>query len=288
MKRRIVLAAVITSLLLSVGLTACGPKTVRVETGVRTVCTYGEVLTDTVKAIEVPANKAGDYGITSKTVTCSLHLRLEKLYAEAQAAIAAGDLDTAKAKLAEIVKSDAAFRQAQKQLDAISAGKTPAEDKEATSTPTPGTNTGGNPGEGGNQPEPEPIGPVASLKTWVPDRLTGYTATPLLSDVFSLTREYVPSASSPAASLVIVVEEYGKAKFAQSAVTKMIGASYSEDAANATIEGRKVRFGTDGSRFATAAWSEGSLLIVIEGSSASRQPEKLKSHLLALVAEIVK
>lgn len=297
MKRRITIAVLITSLALTIGLVGCGPKKVRVETGVRTVCTYGEVLTDTVKAIEVPANKVASYGVKNKTITCSLHLRLEKLYAEAQAAIAAGDLDTAKAKLAEIVKSDASFRKAQEQLSAISVGKSPDEDT-ATSTPVPngggssgGGNSGGNaenPGEGGSGPEPEPIGPVASLKTWVPDKLTGYTATPVLADVFSLTREYMPGASSPSASLVIVVEEYGKAKDAQAAVTKIIGASYSADVSNATVEGRKVRFGTDGSRFATASWAEGSLLIVIEGSSAGHEPEKLKSHLLSLVAEIVK
>lgn len=283
---RIALALAAVSALLVTALSGCGPKMVRVETGERIVCTYGEVLTDTVKAIEVRADKVDGYGVVTKTVTCDLHAGLEKLYAEAQAAIAAGDLETAKAKLAEIVKTDSAFRKAQEQLDALEAGKTPEQD---TETPAPSGGTGGgsdDPGDTGA--DPEPIGPVASLKAWVPDKLTGYTATPIIVDVFALTREYRPGASSPSESLVIVVEQYSDAASVKTAIAKSLGREYSEDASTATVEGRSVRFGTDGNRFATVAWGEGNLLVVIEGSSSARTPEKLKSHLLTLVAEIVK
>jgi glyceraldehyde-3-phosphate dehydrogenase/erythrose-4-phosphate dehydrogenase len=48
-----------------------------------------------------------------------------------------------------------------------------------------------------------------------------------------------------------------------------------------------VRFGTDGKRFATIAWNEGGILVVMEASSASRKPEELKNHLTSLASEIV-
>jgi len=295
MNRRIGLPlfTIAASVLLLFTLAGCGQKTVRVETGERIVCTYGEVLTDTVKAIEVPVAKVDKYGIVSKTVTCELHRRLEVLYAEAQTAIAAGDLETAKIKLAEIVKADSSFRKAQEQLDAIEAGKTPAKDTNTAISPAEtgtnaGTNTGTGTTGGSGESEPEPIGPVASLKPWVPDRLTGYTATPIIADVYTLTREYKPGPSSPVDSLVIVVEQYANAADVKSAIANSIGSDYSENASNATVEGRAVRFGTDGHRFATVAWGEGGLLVVIEGGSEAGSPERLKSHLLSLVAEIVK
>jgi hypothetical protein len=242
------------------------------------MCTYGEVVSDSVRAIDVPADKASAYTVVTKTVTCAFHAHLEDLYAQAQAEIAAGQLAAAKTKLTEVVKADASFKKAQAQLDAIAAGKTPPSDTGA-STPKPAT--GGDSGA-------VPVGPVANLSDWVPSTLTGYTSTPIVADVFTLTREYDPKPGGPTDGLVIVVEQYKDGTAAGKAIARSVAFDYPVSPSTTQVKGRAVRFGTDGRRFATVAWSEGGVLIVIEGSSPSHKPADLKSHLLSLVGEIVK
>jgi hypothetical protein len=261
--------------LATVALGGCAAKMVRVETGTRVVCTYGETISDNVKVIEVPADKAAQYRLLTTTVTCDRHKHLEQLYDEAQAAIAAGQLQDAKAKLAEIVKADASFKKAQTQLTEIDGGKTPSSDA-GTATPKPS-------GDG-----KQPVGPVANLSEWVPASLTGYSGAPIVADVYTLTREYTPASGSPAVSLVVVVEQYKDAASAKRALSQQVAASYPASAATVQVKGRSVRFGTDGHRFATAAWNEGGVLIVVEASPRSGAPAALKSHLTAIVGQIAR
>jgi hypothetical protein len=248
---------------------------VRVETGEVVTCTYGEVVSNSVEVIEVAADKVSGYSVTTKTVTCDKHRRLETLYSEAQAAILASDLAAARTKLAEIVAADAAFRRAKAQLDAIDKGEKPLPDSGGTGG---GTDTGGK----------EPIGPIANLADLVPDNLSGYTASPVGSDVFTLAREYIPGASAPTDSLVIVVEQYRDAKGALAVINGSMKLDYDSDVSTLKIAGRSARFGTDGKRFATLAWNENGILIVIEASSKTRKPADLKSHLVSLASQIVK
>ena len=267
-----------------------GSRDVRVETGERIVCTYGEVVTDTIRTVEVPAADAAKYKVVRETITCDRHKRLEALYAEAQAAIIAGDLTTAREKLAEIVKTEPQFRNAQQQIDAIDEGRTPVVDKNApkpsSSTPTSST-PGGTPGGTTDSPGKEPIGPVASLSSFVPDTLPGYRSTPIVADVFALTRQYLPDASQPTDALVVVVEQYKNATVAKNAIKNDLGTSYPMSASTLTISGRSVYFGTDGHRLAIVAWNEQGIVVAIEGSSKTGKAALLKSHLTPLVSAIV-
>jgi len=272
MPRRTHVALVSLALLASVVLAGCA-RTVRVEAGELVTCAYGEVVTNTVKVVEVPADKVADYRVVSTTVTCEKHKGLEALYAQAQASIVASDLVAARLKLAEIVKSDAAFRRAQAQIDAIDAGQKPAPD-----SGTGGNDTGGN----------GPVGPIANLSDRVPDTLPGYTAAPVISDVFTLSRQYSPAAGAPTDSLVVVVEQYRDASAAKAALARNVSRSYGDDVSTVKIAGRSVRFGTDGKRFATVAWYEQGVLIVMEAAATSGKPEGLKNHLVSLASEIVK
>jgi len=272
MSRRTRAALVTLALLAAVVLSGCA-RTVRVESGELVTCAYGEVVTNTVKVVEVPADKAAQYRVVSTTVTCDKHKGLEALYAQAQASIVASDLVAARLKLAEIVKADAAFRRAQAQIDAIDAGQKPSPD-----SGTGGDNTGGK----------EPVGPIANLASRVPDTLPGYTAAPVISDVFTLSRQYKPAAGTPTDSLVVVVEQFRDAAAAKAALARNVSRGYGDDVSTVKIAGRSVRFGTDGRRFATLAWYEQGVLIVMEATSPSGKPESLKSHMVSLASEIVK
>ena len=286
MSRRLTL--IIIALLAAGVLIAGCSRTVRVETGERIMCTYGEVVTDTVRTIEVPADKAAGYKVVTATVTCDRHKRLETLYADAQAAIVAGDLGTARAKLAEVVTVEPLFKNARQQLDTIDAGGRPAPDASASkpsgsSSPAASATSTAKPATG-----QEPVGPVASLSSWVPDSLPGYTATPIVADVYTLTREYLPVAGAPTSALVAVVEHYKDSAAAKRAIRNDLGRSYSTGGTTLTIKGRSVYFGTDGQRRAIVAWNEGGVVVAIEGAVRTGPPSSLKSHLSGLVGAIVK
>jgi hypothetical protein len=253
---------------------------VRVETGTIVTCTYGEITTDTVHVVEVPADQAANYTVTRETTTCPLHLKAEALYSEAQAAILSADLAAAKAKLAEILALDPTFRHAKTQLEAIDAGKKPVPDTGST-TPSAGTTDTA----GGDK---QPVGPVANLAGYVPDTMAGYTGEPVVTEVFTLSREYVPPASSPADYLVVVVEQYKDAKAVAAQIQAAVAPGYGFDVSTVNVAGHNMRFGTDGSRFATIAWNDGGVLIVIEASSAARKPTNLKSTLTTLAGGLVK
>jgi len=262
-------------------------RIVRVETGERIVCTYGEVVTDTIRTVEVPSDQAAKYKVVRETITCDRHKRLEALYGEAQAAIIAGDLKTARAKLAEIITTEPTFKNAQQQLDAIDEGKTPTVDTSVS--PSSGSATTKTPAAGGTPSQgQEPVGPVATLSTWVPDTLPGYTSTPIIADVYTLTRQYQPAKTDPTDALVIVVEQYKDAAAAKAAISNDLGVSYPTDSSAITVSGRSVYFGTDGHRFAIAAWNENGVIVAVEGSSKTGNPAALKAHLTSLVTAIVK
>lgn len=275
MSRRIaslLIGALSLALLVSAG---CRPATVKVETGERVTCTYGHLVSQTVKIIEVPAADADKYGVVSRIVTCDRHKALEKLYADAQAAIAKGDLKSAREMLAAILKEDPNFPKAADQTKQIDAGKKPTADT--------GGAAGGSTG-GGKQP----VGPVANLGAWVPGTLAGYTAQPVIADELQVTREYVATGSGNVESLVIVVEQYKNATAAKQAITTRIKRDYPVSPSAASAKGRALYFGTDGRRFALVAWNEGGLVIAIEGSAKDRKPAGLKAALTAVANAIIK
>lgn len=275
MSRRIaslLIGALALMLLVSAG---CRPATVKVETGERVTCVYGHLVSENVKVIEVPAADADKYGVVNRTVTCDRHKALEKLYADAQAAIAKGDFKGAREMLAAILKDDPNFPKAAEQAKAIDTGKKPSAD----TTGTAGGNTGG-----GKQP----VGPVANLTGWVPDKLAGYSAQPVIADELQVTREYLATGSGNLESLVIVVEQYKTTTAAKQAITTRIKRDYPVSPSSASAKGRTLYFGTDGRRFALVAWNEGGLLVAIEGSARDRKPAGLKAALTAVANAIIK
>jgi hypothetical protein len=268
--------AALLALVLALALTGCSERTVKVQSGTRVVCSYGETVSSTVRTIEVPASRAAIYKVTTKTVVCARHTSLEQLYAAAQKAIADGDLKTARAKLAEVLAIEAEYRKAAEQAAAIDAGKTVVPD---TSSGTPGGTTGGGTGV--------PEGPVASLAIWVPATISGYKADPVIADAAALTRDYVSTGSSGFASFVVVAEQFVDAAAAKAAAERTIAKQYPSSRSTTTADGRTLLFGASGSRFAAVAWNESAILIVIEGYAKSGSASGLKGELQSIAAAII-
>ncbi len=278
--RRISVISALLIVGLATGLAGCGERVVKVESGTRVVCTYGEQLSNTIKIVDVPASEARLYTVKTAKVTCTKHRKLEALYADAQRAIAANDMKTARAKLAEIIELDASFRKASEQASDIDSGRKPVPD---IGSPATGSPTGSTVPTGTGIPE----GPVASLATWVPDSIPGYKADPVTADSVSLTREYTAVGGGAVTSIVVVAEQYKDATFAKAAAVGTISGQYSARRDRGTADGRTLQFGTSGASFAAVAWNEGAVLVVVEAYSASGKASSLKGDLQAIAAAII-
>jgi hypothetical protein len=250
--RRAAVAALVLALIMAaVVLTGCERK-VTVTTGEIVICTAGEVIEDNTSQIEVPASEAAKYAVTTTVITCERHSDLGTLYAEAQEAIASGDLVAAREKLQSIVDRDPAYRRASEQLKAISEGKTPPAD--TADEPAAGGDTNAPPSE-------EPVGPVVNLAKWVPDVIPGYIAQGILADPASLARQYIPE-SDAADQMVIAVDQYVDAQAAQQKAAAL-GTYYPENTGTRKVGSYTVTVGVKGD-FAAAAFSDGPLVIAVE------------------------
>jgi hypothetical protein len=249
--------ATAATLLVTAGFSGgCGEKLVKVQTGEKVVCTYGETVSSSVKTIEVPASKVDAYKVVVRPVLCSRHRAIEGLYAAAQRLITAGNLKLAADKLALILELDSNYRKAAQQKKDIGAGKTPVVD---TGTgPDPGAGTVTPPGGTG-----VPETPVASLATWVPDALAGYTAQPVAADAGALTREYVPVSGGAVSSVVVVVQQLYSEAQAKAFAAGTIKSGYPSNRTSLTIGSRTADFGTRG-HYGAIAWNQGALTVVVE------------------------
>lgn len=264
--KRFVGVIVALALLVAVPVTGCARKMVTVRTGEVVLCTAGEVIEDNTKEIQVPVSEVSKYSVKTKVTTCERHQGLAGLWEAAQQALAQGDTNAAKAKLAAIVAKDPTYAggKAKQQLDEISGGGTPAPGGGSQ----PGTSTAG--GE-------EPVGPVANLLKYVPDSLDGYTAQGITADPASITRDYIPLTGN-ADLMVIMVEQMVDAKRAASGL-ETFKQTYPNDAASVTVAGKAGRFGTR-TGYAALAFTDGSLLVTIEMHVRSGKPADLKPALV--------
>jgi hypothetical protein len=279
---RIAILAVVVLALVAV-LGGCAGRTVSVQTGERVICTYGETVSTTVHTVRVPASEAKKYSVTTRTITCDRHTQLEKLYAEAQAALGKNDLATAKSKLEAVVKLEATYKKAAAQLEEIASGKTPAPDGSTGAS----TSGGGTPPDTGGESEPGTVeGPVASLLVYTPDSIEGFTAQPVIADAYSISRQYLPKSSGGVASLVIVAEQFRDATAAQDWIETNVRGRYVKSARDVKVGSRNAYLGTDGRRFAVIGWTEGPIAIAVE-ADAGNEPAGAFSLLQTVAADIV-
>ncbi|TLM98168.1 MAG: hypothetical protein FDZ75_02995 [Actinobacteria bacterium] len=279
---RVLFAAALTSaLVISAG---CG-RTVQVKSGTRTICTEGELVSENVRLVKVPAAEASRYGVKTVTVTCDRHARLAAEYAAAQKSISEGDLKTAGAQLSAIVKSDPGYRQAGSQLKDIQAGKTPTPDSNVSVKPA----TGGS--SSGSTPKPDKPGEGSvggALTQWTPEKLDGFRAAKPVTDPMAVSREYLPSSTDERVlSLVIVAEQYRTPKLASAALRTQIKGAYTHDAGSVEVNGRKAYYGTDGKRYAVVAFTDGPVVVACAlAARPGTAPDSLKARVVAAADQL--
>jgi len=279
---RLIRIALALSLLVAIpSLGGCKQKTVTVRSGEIVICTEGEIIADTTEELEVPADEVGEYSVKTRTETCDLHTKLAALYADAQAALAAGDSAGAKAALTQVLKLDATYRKAGSQLADIEAGKKPNPDGTITEKPTTPGQDPGTPGDD------DPTGPVLGLASYTPDSVAGLVGQGLITDPFTLTRDYLPATPGTLLKAVIVAEQFKDAAAAKTELDEVIKPSYSKQASTQTTGGRSVYYGVNG-RVAAAAFVQGSVLVVVEGAASGSDGASIKSKVLEVAGLIGK
>lgn len=279
MKRIIRIAVMAMLAATALGSSGCA-RQVEVRTGTKVICTYGEVVSEDIRLIKVPAKEAGEHNVRTVTKICDRHAELEALYQGAQQALAANDLTTARAKLEQIVAIDAAFGKAASQLGTLASGKKPEQDKSPTANPG-ATTASDKPGE-------DPTGvPAESLLSWAPDQMTGFTASKPAVDPLSVARQYVPAEGSDAVTFVITAEQFSSSEMAKEGLTGQVKNVYTKGKDTFSLNGHSVYFGTDGSRYAAVGFVKGSVLVALEMSGKpGKSPAALRSALEDAIKEL--
>ena len=292
------------ALALSAGLLVspgCRQQMVTVQSGEIVICTYGEIVSDTTEEIEVPANAVAEHGVTTTVVTCDLHQKLEALYSSAERALAEGDLEAAERAFAEIAATDPSYRDTATQLADLRAGSSGGSGSSSNgsgSTAAPGsgdtgsaggsgTTPGTTPGTGGSGTTPGgpgdsdlPVGPIANLTTYIPDRLPGFVGQRIYADPFVLFRDYLPESSGPILQLAVEVEQFKDAAMARSNLDNRARVRYYENNQDLKIGSLDGYFGTR-QGFAGLAMTDGAIFILLEVATSASNPATHKDALVA-------
>lgn len=253
-------------LLAAGGFALYSTRTVEVRAGRIVECVYGHVISDDVKSIRVPPRAASEYSVSRETTVCPQHRRAEALYREAQEALAAGDIKTARARLAEVVDIDRDLLRAAVQLSELDNGGSPKPDSSAK--PSKG-NTGKVTPKPDTPGDDTPGGPVVSLMEWTPDELEGYVAEPAVADVFSVSRQYVPESAGKIIVLTIAAEQVLSEAEAERRVGEEMKPRFPKQGVTLKVGGRSAWAGHNGRGIAIVAIVDGPSLVVLEASSES-------------------
>jgi hypothetical protein len=276
-------------------LPGCKKQMVTVETGEVVICTYGEIVSDTTEEIEVPADEVANHGVITTVVTCDLHQKLETLYEAAEAALAEGDTEAAERAFAEIAETDSSYRDATSRLaelraggaGAAAAGGTSAEGTAPDGTTPGGTTPGGTtpPAPGGTTPstpgdDEGPVGPIANLTTYIPDRLPGFVGQRVYSDPFVLFRDYLPESPGKIVQMAVEVEQFKDNAMARQNVDDRVRTRYNSNSQDLKIGSLDGYFGTRPG-FAGLAFTEGPVFVLLEVYTTSANPAEHRDALVA-------
>lgn len=268
-------------------LPGCRQQMVTVETGEIVMCTYGEIVSDTTEELDVPADEVAEHGVTTTVVTCELHQKLEALYETAEKALAEGDIETAEKALAEIAAADSTYRDAASRLAALRSGDTAAAGGAAAGGTTSGGSSGGTAGGTGGGTTPStpgddagPVGPIANLTTYIPDRLPGFVGQRIYSDPFVLFRDYLPESPGTMVQLAVEVEQFKDNAMARENLDDNVRTRYNSDAQDLKVGSLDAYFGTR-PNFAGLAFTDGPVFVVLEVYTTSSNPAEHKDAMLA-------
>lgn len=236
-----------------------------VKTGTVLRCKYNHTIRANVYTSIVPRWRVGQYGVMTTTITCQKHKRLEKLRADALAALKRGDTATAKKLFEEIKRVDPVFQDVNTQLGRLNDGTT-------------------NPASPANPVNPATPPPAINLPALLPSVLAGYKSSQIDSGESFASRNYRPDSQARMQSLLVTVHSTGAQAAAEQFIIRVDQVAFSKNGKNTTVNGYSAYFGTDGITYATLAWAKGTIVYELQAHSSTGNPADLESDLAALAA----
>lgn len=280
---RIAFVAMVVSavLVLGIALSAVGCRpTVSVQTGTRTQCSYGHPVSEDIKTVRVPADKAASSRVVTKYITCPRHLEAERLMAQANAALAKGDKNKAK-KLVKQAFAKASDVEDPSGLSAKLKVTRPAGD---TGTSSGGGTSGGGT-SGGTKPTGEGVVSPVDLMVSLPKSLPGYVLLSENRSMIAATRTFRGTTALPQ-QLVVQVTYVGSEQGYEDWFEDRVKVAYTSSPQTVRAGGQKVYFATDGKRFATGVWYRGGGAFQVEAAAKSGSPAALRSSVLDVIGRM--
>ncbi len=192
----------------------------------------------------------------------------ERLFADAQAALASGDTTKATELLRRVLEIDPDNTQAKEALDQLRVVKEPGGSNGGDTTRTPPPST-----------DPDFNKAVSDLKKLLPADVPGYAmGTPVADKVLANVPLDPASADTigRVSRVLLTVVDRGSAKAASQYVKNTTGVAFSKDSQTLKVDGASAYFGTDGVRLAAVAYSRGRYVFEVVVTSRGEPPRRLR------------
>lgn len=269
-------ALVVGALLLS----SCGRTSeVDVQTGMKTICVYGETLDDTVRTIKVPEPQAKKYRVITKRVLCDKHRLAQKYYEQGQALAKQGKYPEALKAFKKAAEYDPDFKDVTAWI--ASGGK--SGDSSAASN---GSSNSNGSGSGSSSSGVS----TAAWLSWFPGTDAEYTASTVakdpLRDAQTAQRNYMPkpARSRTVAALVITLYKYRTAAKAKAFVARTSRNGFPFNSKTMSSF-HNAYFGTRGPN-ATLAWVVKDVVVEMVMQSTENKPATLSNHMLQVAKRV--
>lgn len=246
---------------------------VKVRTGTKIVCKFGETIEDNTKVIYRPRAWADNYTFKTKEIICEKHLKAERLYREAQKLLAKGDLQSAKQKLDQVTELDSNYKKSKSQLASIN--KLASSSSIASNSSSPGNNSG--------DASKDTDYPEIDITSLFPDPLPGYYSGVIQDNLDgSFSRSYTPKYPKDqeiVQSVLIAIHQWPNDKMARTFVIKSKDA-FPLNSKNVSISGNFGYYGTDKYTYSYLSWYESNMAYEIVMHSAQSKPNTLYNRVM--------
>lgn len=297
---------------------------VKVRTGTRIVCEYGEVLQDNTRLITVAKADALKYKVRTVRKLCLKHRRAENLYKQAERALANGERDRAQEAFNKVMELDPKFKDTRKRLASVNEAIVKYETVSSSSTgplPEQPTQIAPIPPTGGSAPSGTPLpgllpetaqGSVGTgtssddgtsggaggtsgstsnvdLVLLLPGSLIGYKTGGLSkSDTFT-SRDYAPQGEKQqlVEFLLISIHKLSSADESRTFLDRVSRKVFYANGQEVNIQAdRAAYYGTDEKTYANLSWYEGNIVYEIMMMSATGSPNQLYNEIVEVARRV--
>lgn len=284
------------------------PDKVTVKSGVRKICTHGELIDDDIKELDVLATQADKYTVQEVRITCSKHKEVDDLIAKAKAAQAQGkkasaesylrqaltkDPGTIEAKdmLAELTKPVSSpsngniIQRAAESIDnavgavipgASSSGT--SEENQSSGGSSQNSSSGGSAGSDSAQDSDSQSSPSLGLAERIPKTMNGYTRVAHTSEDIAATAMFT---SGQDTFVSFQIKQHANEQDAKKEI-QATSQTYAEYQSSEVIRNKDGVFGTDGKEFAYMGWADGAVTYEVEMMRDGQEPQTLHEEILTI------